>query len=537
MSKPKAINEITYAHRDFLEHLVATVNDLPEDVQTVEGVVRVWDDPAWGTPESRLQLAQYLAALTKRKILKRVAYGQYAVSGGYSVRGLGSNHQVERIVLAFLRENGGIARWREIMRHFGVTEKEGGGPLRRQIETSTKINRDFSVSTDNLGLDSAHEDRGTGGRGQRKRSIGLRISNKAPRLTRHTGYYNLPIPELDASIMQGRWVGLHMKLVMMAQPATTAAIFYDRTVPWDDMTDEHLRRVGQTFTKVRELNGYGCYDVAEDHRMALAIDAAIDRMRINDMLTFLRKWPDPVERRAVFLKEFEGGEDVEFDETGTPITDDLGEPVLVDSFKRNHHIVVRDDFYYAFADIFNLHAPALSRGVTMVGMTEHDWTDAAPIDFSPYLAPDFDPYEEEDEEVEDEPEYEVTRTVMEIEDDPLRPTPAQFFADDDVEVADYGTTHTARLGRLKQMIDLNPTDFPLMGDRQHAVIWWFIDTHRTERLIWLPDDLIEHGLSAIFKRRDLHTNLKPLVESRWLERTNGAYRIGQGEVWGTAVEG
>ena len=532
----KTINGETLTHADFMKRLVETIADLPDDVQTVAGVVEAWDDPEWGTQVRRTLLTKYLKALYDRKLLERVAHGRYKVRNSYKVRGLGANHQIERTVVAFLKANGGIARWRDVKKHFGVTEKEGAGALRVQIAASTKVRRDFSLSNESLGLggDDHKEGRAPsiagGGKGRRQELV---IHQRGARLRRHDGYLNLPIEDLHNLILQGRWVGLYQKLALFAQPATTAGTMNDNTVPWDGMTDRFLRRVGEAFTELRDLNGFGCYDVIENPRVALAIDAAIERLRIGDRDAFKAQWPDAAERRAMFLRHFEGGVHDRYDPEGEPIRDTFGEIEQEDAFRRAHHMAVRNDFYHAVASVFNVASAPLSRGLLMPAFEEEVWDDALPVEdddaYTTALIDGTDPY---DGGGEDAP-------IM--EDDPLFPSAEAFLSPDFMDGLEPGVdpglmTFTQEmvgdLSAIKRRLDEEDPLLPRIGPIQKHVIKWFLDWHRAQRLIWIDTATIDYQLEQVFKRGDIQTNLKPLVENGWLQVGADAYRIRMGMDWG-----
>ena len=353
MAKVREINGREFPRREFVNYLIKGIAQADPEMPTVQALIVFFGDDDWDCREARDRLKAELIQLDKRGLVERVAPGRYRVKEGRVAKGLSEDHRIEADVIEFLRENGGIARWRDLLKHFDMTEKTGGEALRRTLTKSARVRRDYSLGDLRFG-DQTPEYRVksiTGGRQGRGKRIGTRITVKRPRLRNEKGYLNLHPRELRNMVLEGRWVARHIKMALYAMPEDQGML---SSLPHLDLSDAFLRRVGAGFAGVREMNAYTLDEVVDRDGVRQALDEAVLRYTDRDVVKDL----DDHDQRVHLLARFEGG------------LDDDGE----DLWRYAAHNAMRTDFYIAMAGIYNLDAAEFSRGVLTPDVDYDDTT-------------------------------------------------------------------------------------------------------------------------------------------------------------------
>lgn len=363
----RIVNGRDYPITEFKELVMAALMQQPKGIASADWVIQSLNDPSWRTPAKRKEIYDLLFSMSRaaKPRIEQTERGVFTVTKAYEVRGLDGPHELERHVIAFLKANGGLAKRSELVKHFGYAERYEAQNFDRMLKRSAKVRRDFNIR-DRAPIETIPENRPK----PLSNVVGAhvpetRVRNKRYRLAREQGFFNLHPDQLHKMILQARWAHRYFRLCYWSLPgikqegdAQTAA----------EETDLFLRAIGRRIQRLREYVGWDLDEIVERTELRTALNAAIFRYSRKDR--FLHRlagenpatgeFADAHEVRVLFFARIEGGDD----ENG------------IDLFRFKAHAALRDDFWIALADLFNLDPVALSRGLMMPSSSltdDADW--------------------------------------------------------------------------------------------------------------------------------------------------------------------
>ena len=280
MPKPtiRTVAGVDYPDREYQQLLIQGLRAQPDDVTSSADFLSQWVcDPAYDTTEQRVKLRKKLDQMASglKARITRAKGARFEVKKAYDSRGIDGVHEVEIKVLAFLRENGGFARRRDIMRymHIMTSDKNEAINLDRILAKSKKVRKDFNIR------DRAHEDTIPENRPAALSNVvgkhipETRAKKQRSRLARVQGLFNLHPRELDKLVLEGRWAHRSFMIAYWGLPGageTTA-------VESGHQATEFLRNIGRVAETLREQQGMTLDEFVDRRGVMEALNAAAFR--------------------------------------------------------------------------------------------------------------------------------------------------------------------------------------------------------------------------------------------------------------------
>lgn len=365
----RIVNGRDYPITEFKELVMSALMQQPAGIASADWVIQFLNDPTWQTPAKRKEIYDLLFSMSRaaKPRIEQAERGVFTVNKAYLTRGLDGPHELERHVIAFLKANGGLAKRSELVKHFGYAERYEAQNFDRMLKRSAKVRRDFNIR-DRAPEETIPENRPKPLSNAVGRAVPeTRVKRFRSRLAREQGFYNLHPEQLHRMILQPRWAQRYFRLCYWGMPGIKQE---GDTQTAAEETDLFLRAIGRRVQRLREYVGWDLDDIVERPALRTALNAAIFRYSRNDRALqreagenrVTGELADAHEVRVLFFARFEGGDD----ENGH------------DLFRFKAHAALRDDFYIALADLFNLDPVALSRGLMMPSAFLHhetNWDD------------------------------------------------------------------------------------------------------------------------------------------------------------------
>lgn len=197
--------------------------------------------PEWDTVAGKRLLTSTLINMANRGAIRRVAdsRGMYELSPGFARRGVSAFHQNEDAILDVIRENGGFARFSQIMEAFGC--RPSGSDLRRLMMLRQRADRGELTEDDLRGAHALEDARDS----SEYRGLVTTMA-KSTRIRQDfllKGWYNLPITELRNIPLKGRFLSLIVKATHLDLGPTRFT--------WMQARDDYFSRVGAVVNEAR----------------------------------------------------------------------------------------------------------------------------------------------------------------------------------------------------------------------------------------------------------------------------------------------
>lgn len=359
--KERVINGKVFPDREYQHYLIAALKAQPDDVvSSADWCCRFFGDPDWDCVEARDAVYRKLLQMAsgKKARIERSDRGVFRVKKVYDVHGLDGVHELEKVVTAFLKENGGLARRRDVMDHLAVSHRGEAISVDHTLARSHRIRKDFNLP-DRDPVDAMPENRAAPLSDVVGKHVPeMRVQPRRYRLARLKGLLNLHPDEIHRLVLEGRWVGRFIGLSFWVQSnaGETTALDSSKEV------DAFLRNVGRIAQLMRERHGYTIDEIVDRQGVREALNAAAFRYtrkepqlrRLAGENTRAGTDADAHELRVLLYARFEGGED----EQGQ------------DLYRVRAHTSMRTDFYEALAGVYALDPVAFSRGLLMPAVAE-----------------------------------------------------------------------------------------------------------------------------------------------------------------------
>lgn len=242
-ASPKTVHGKPVTQDQFLNTIVQALNEMANS-QGVAGDLVPALGPEYDNLDGRRVIKDTLRNMWRRGTLKRTDRGVYSVAGNFALRGVSQFDASERAIFDVIRDLGGMAQWHEIMGYFGVRVKNLNDAEEREWAKNNPEHYHFNRI--------------------------LQLSTNIKQDVLRKGFYNLPWPDMQQTIVNGRCLSELCRMGFHVAQTGSDDVNVDAYL---GHRDEVFKAIGFAVVELREQQGLDTVDLARIPAVAGALNS------------------------------------------------------------------------------------------------------------------------------------------------------------------------------------------------------------------------------------------------------------------------